>query len=149
MVIDPVFESGVKCYNCKQLCHNECRKVLDLNTYCNACFNTITKFWYDVLVVTSNCNWQHAMYQRNQHDKLDNFLIVDTYPENEITQEAAQNYNCVLKELHYKFASTAVQANPSSIISGDLITTDNESPLVNTLYHDLQRFHLNSSLIKI
>ena len=54
-----------------------------------------------------------------------------------------------MKELHYRFASMATQANPSSIILGDLITADNESPLVNTLYHDLQQSHLNSTLIRI
>ena len=63
--------------------------------------------------------------------------------------EAAHNYKCVIKELHYRFASLAAQANPSSIILGDLITADNESPLVNTLYHDMQQSHLNSTHIII
>lgn len=89
------------------------------------------------------------MYQRNWFDKIDNFLIVNNYPENGITMEAAHNYKRVIKELHYRFASLAAQANPSSIISGDLITADNESPLVNTLYHDMWRAHLNSTLIRI
>ena len=61
----------------------------------------------------------------------------------------ARNFNHILKELRYKFASMAAQANPSSIISGDLITADNESPLINTLYHNFQGSHLNSTLIKI
>lgn len=63
--------------------------------------------------------------------------------------EAAHNYKCVIKELHYKFASLAAQANPSPMISGDLITADNESPLVNTLYHDMRLFHLNSTHVRI
>ena len=63
--------------------------------------------------------------------------------------EAAHNYKRLIKELHYRFASLAAQENPSSIILGDLITADNESPLVNTLYHDLQQSHLNSTLIRI
>ena len=35
------------------------------------------------------------------------------------------------------------------MISGDLITADNESPLVNTLYCDMRLSHLNSTWIRI
>ena len=76
-------------------------------------------------------------------------FIVNNYPENGTTKRVAHNYKSVIKELHYRFASLAAQANPSPIISGDLITADNESPLVNTLYHDMQRSHLNSTHIRI
>ena len=89
------------------------------------------------------------MYQNNLYDKLNNFLVVDIYPEDGTTQEVAKNFNQVLKELHYKFASMAAQANSSFIISGDLLTTNNESLLINTLYHDFQKSHLNSTLINI
>ena len=35
------------------------------------------------------------------------------------------------------------------MISGDLITADDESPLVNTLYCDMRLSHLNSTWIRI
>jgi hypothetical protein len=89
------------------------------------------------------------MYQENWFDKIDNFLIVDNYPENGITKQAACNYRRVLKELQFKFASTAAHGNSSPMISGDLITADDESPLVNTLYCDMRLSHLNSTHIRI
>ena len=77
------------------------------------------------------------MYQENCFDKIDNFLIVDNYPKTTITEQTAYNYQRVLKELQFKFTSKMTQNNHCSMISGDLITADNELPLVNTLYCDM------------
>ena len=55
----------------------------------------------------------------------------------------------MLKELQFKFASKEAQSDHCTMISGDLITTDNESPLVNTLYCDMRLSHLNSTWIRI
>ena len=132
-----MFESGVECNHCKQVCHEECSAFIDCKHYCNACSDAIITFRDDVKQHTGTHNWQYAMYQENWFDKIDNFLIVDNYLENGITKQAAYNYRRVMKELQFKFASTAAQGNPYSMISGDLITVDNESPLVNTLYCDM------------
>ena len=144
-----MFESGVECNHCKQVCHEECSAFIDRNHYCNACSDAIITFWDDVKQHTGTHNWQHAMYRENRFDKIDNFLIVDNYPKNLITKQTAYNYRRVLKELQFKFASKATQSNHCSMISGDLITADNESPLVNTLYHDMRLSHLNSTHIRI
>ena len=148
-VIDPMFKSGVECNHCKQVCHEECSACIDRNYYCNTCSNAIMTFWCDVKLHTGTQDWQHAMYQENWFDKIDNFRIVDNYPKNGITKQVAHNYRRVIKELQFKFASTAAQGNSSPVISGDLITADNESPLVNTLYHDMRLSHLNSTHVRI
>ena len=54
--INLILKSGVECYDCKQLCHKECSSIINLNRYCNSCSDKIMKFWFDVLLVTSNCN---------------------------------------------------------------------------------------------
>ena len=106
-VIDPMFESGVECNHCKQVCYEECSAFINCNHYCNACSDAIITFWDDVQQHTDTHNWQHAMYRENRFDKIDNFLIVDNYPKKTVTEQTAYNYRCVLKELQFKFASKA------------------------------------------
>lgn len=109
----------------------------------------ISNFWNEVEGVTSIWNWQHVMYQNNWYDKPYNFLIVDIYPDNGITQETTWNFDQVLQELHHKFDSDVAWANPSFIVSGDLLNANDKSPLVNTLYHNFQKSHLQSTFLKI
>ena len=146
-VIDPMFESGIECSHCKQLCHEECSAIIDCKNYCKACSDATITFWNDVKQRTGNHDWQFAMYRENRFDKIDNFLIVDNYPKNLITEQTAYNYRRVLKELQFKFASNVTRSDHDTMISGDLITANDESPLVNTLYCDMRLSHLKSTWI--